>query len=126
MNRLLVLTLIASFGSGSVAFAGEDLVQSASRLVEEAGRTQATATPAAGSHAVPVIATQASTLLKRTAVSKEALLAQEQPVVSKSGLGKGKKALIYIGIGVGFAASAYTIDHHVLNVTPSSLGTRKD
>jgi hypothetical protein len=125
MNRLLVLTLIASFGSGSVAFAGEDLVQSASRLVEEAGRTRATATAAAGSHA-PMIATQASMLLKRIDASKEARFAQEQPVVSKSGMGKGKKTLIYLAIGVGFAASAYTIDRHDLNLTPSSLGTRKD
>ena len=32
----------------------------------------------------------------------------------------------HIGLAVGFAASAWTIDHHVLDVTPSSLGTRKD
>ena len=41
-------------------------------------------------------------------------------------MSRGKKALIYIGLGVGFAAGAYTIDHHVLNVTPSSLGKRLD
>jgi hypothetical protein len=127
MNRLLALTLIASFGSSSVAFAGEGLVQSASRLVEEAERTKATATPAAVSHATPMIATQASMLLNRIdGANKEAMLAQEQPVVSKSGLGKGKKTLIYVAIGVGFVASAYAIDRHDLNLTPSSLGTRKD
>jgi hypothetical protein len=125
MSRLLVLTLIASLGSSSVAFAGESLVQSASRAVAETGRTQMTATPPAASHA-PMIATQASTLLNRIDGSKKEALAQEQPVVSKSGLGKGKKMLIYAAIGVGFAASAYAIDRHDLNLTPSTLGTRKD
>ena len=41
-------------------------------------------------------------------------------------MGKGKKTLIYIGLAVGFAASVWTIDHKVLDVTPSSLGTRQD
>ena len=39
---------------------------------------------------------------------------------------KRTKMMIAIGLGVGFAAGAYTIDHHVLDVTPSSLGTRQD
>ena len=125
MNRLLVLTLIASFGSSSVAFAGEGMAQSASRVIEETARTQATARLAGGSP-TPMITTQASTLLSRIDGSKQAVFAQEQPVVSKSGLSKSKKTLIYVAIGVGFAASAYAIDRHVLNVTPSSLGTRKD
>ena len=46
--------------------------------------------------------------------------------LSKSGMKKSTKALIYIGIAVGFAASVWTIDHNVLDVTPSSLGTRQD
>jgi hypothetical protein len=124
MNRLLVLTLAASFASSSVAFAGEGLAQSASRVVEQTA-TQATTTLAVGSH-TPMIATQASKLLNRVDVSKEAALAQEQPVVSKSGMSKSKKMLIYAAIGVGFAASAYAIDRHDLNLTPSTLGTRKD
>jgi hypothetical protein len=122
MNRLLALTLIASFGSSSMAFAGEGLVQSASRLAQEAGRTQATA----ASVARLMIPTRASSLLNRVDVSKEAVLDQEQPVVSKSGMSKSKKTLIYVAIGVGFVASAYAIDRHDLNLTPSSLGTRKD
>ena len=125
MNRLLVLTLIASFGSSSVALAGEGLTQSASRAIQETARTPVTASSAVANHA-PVIATQASTLLKRTEASKEALFAQEQPVVSKSGMSKSKKMLIYVAIGAGFTASAFAIDRHDLNLTPSSLGTRKD
>src|SRR5262249_2907842 len=125
MNRLLVFTLIASFGSSSMAFAGEGLVQSASRLVEQAGRNPATATSAA-SHRAPMITSQASMFLNRNGAVSEAVLAQEQPVISKSGMGKGKKMVMYLAIGVGFAGSAYVIDHHVQNLTPSSLGTRKD
>src|SRR5215475_539500 len=109
MNRLLVLTLLASFGTSSVAFAGESLAQSASRAVAETGKTQMITTPAAASQ-TPMIATQASTLLKRTEASKEALFAQEQPVVSKSGMSKSKKMLIYAAVGAGFAASAFAID----------------
>ena len=125
MNRLLVFALIASFGRSSVAFAGEGLVQSASPLAVEAGRTQATA-PAARNNVTPTIAAQASSLLNRLDGSKQAVFAQEQPVVSKSGLSKSKKTLIYLAVGVGFAASAFVIDRHDLNLTPSSLGTRKD
>lgn len=125
MSRLLVLTLIASFGTTSVALAGEGLTQSASRAIQETGRTAVTATSASANH-TPLIATQASTLLKRTEASKDALFAQEQPVVSKSGMSRSKKMLIYVAIGVGFTASAYAIDRHDLNLTPSTLGTRKD
>jgi hypothetical protein len=34
--------------------------------------------------------------------------------------------MIYLAAGVGLAGAAWTIDHHVVDVTPSSLGTRKD
>ena len=46
--------------------------------------------------------------------------------LSKSGMKKSTKMMIYLGLAVGFAASVWTIDHNVLDVTPSSLGTRKD
>ena len=51
---------------------------------------------------------------------------QEQPILSKSGMKKSKKMMIYLAAGVGLAATAWTIDHKVVDVTPSSLGTRKD
>jgi hypothetical protein len=41
-------------------------------------------------------------------------------------MSRSKKLMIYAALAAGFVASAYEIDHHVLNVTPSSLGTRKD
>jgi hypothetical protein len=39
---------------------------------------------------------------------------------------KRTKILIFLAAGVGFGLAAYEIDHHVLNITPSTLGTRKD
>jgi hypothetical protein len=41
-------------------------------------------------------------------------------------MSKRMKAIIWLAAGVGFAATAYTIDHKVQDNTPSSLGTRKD
>jgi hypothetical protein len=36
------------------------------------------------------------------------------------------KVMIYLAAGVRLAAAAWTIDHKVVDVTLSSLGTRKD
>ena len=46
--------------------------------------------------------------------------------LSKSGMSKGKKALIYIGLAAVAVGGILTIDKNVLDVTPSSLGTRQD
>lgn len=127
MNRLVVLTLIASVGSGSLAFAGESLAQSGSRLIREAeAQAVATGTAAAtSSPASPIVASQAAAWVNRIGGVSPAAL-QGQPVLANSGLRKRTKVMIYLAAGVGFAATAYAIDHKVLNVTPSSLGTRKD
>jgi hypothetical protein len=34
--------------------------------------------------------------------------------------------MIFVAAAVGFAATAYAIDHKVQDVTPSTLGTRED
>lgn len=104
IRRLLVLTLMGSLGSGSLAFAGEGLLQSGVRIVRDAARVSTS----------------------RAAVRGEALQGQEQPVLATSGMSRKTKLLIYLASGVGFAVGAYEIDHHVLNITPSTLGTRKD
>ena len=54
------------------------------------------------------------------------LQSQEAPALANSGMRRRTKILLYVAAGVAFAASAYSIDHHVVDVTPSSLGTRKD
>jgi hypothetical protein len=124
MRRLMVFVVVASVGSGSAAFAGETIMQSASRIVQQASEP-ADRLATVEHRASSVGASRPDRGLNLTAPSA-ALLAQEQPVLSKSGMKKRTKAMIFLGIGVGFAASAYVIDHHVVNVTPSSLGTRKD
>jgi hypothetical protein len=121
-RRLLALTLAASLGAGSTMFAEGNLLESASRAVQAMEREQ-------GMIPAPNV---------RTTVASEPLAArldparrgaqqgEGNPVVSKSRLGKGTKALIYLAIGVGFGVSAFEIDRHVLDVTPSHLGTRQD
>jgi len=114
MNRLLVFALVASVSQASVAFAGDSILTSGSRHVQElavSGQAPAPTSADAVSAAKPAVA---------------AYQAPSGGNLSKSGMSKGKKAMIYIGLAVGFAASAWVIDHHVLDVTPSSLGTRQD
>ena len=123
-SRLLVLSLIASVGSGSIAFAEGGRLESGSRIVQEIGRVQG---PLAAASTRMIVASQVATLVNRIDPARsEAREGQEQPALSKSGMSKRTKIMIYVAAGVGFAATAYTIDHKVLNVTPSTLGTRKD
>ena len=119
MNRLVVFALVASIGQASAAFAGDSILTSGTRHVQELAVAAPASTPSSD------LLTLAATAVP---VVKPAVSAYQGSAgnLSKSGMSKGKKALIYIGLGVGFAAGAYTIDHHVLNVTPSSLGKRLD
>lgn len=118
MNRLLVFAVVASLSQASVAFAGETMLASGTRHVQELATSQSLLS---SREAAP--ATVSAPAVKPAAAAYQAPSGGN---LSKSGMSKGKKALLYIGLGVGFAASAYVIDHHVLNVTPSSLGTRQD
>jgi hypothetical protein len=123
-SRLLVLTLIASVGSGSLAFAEEGLLESGSRIVQEAGRARSLS---AAANTRTIVASQVATPVNRLDPARsEAREGQDQPVLSKTGMRKRTKIMLYLAAGAGFAATAYTIDHKVLNVTPSTLGTRKD
>jgi hypothetical protein len=120
MNRLLVFALVASIGNASAAFAEESLLTSGARHVQQIAATDsaASATPAA-----TLPAGAALTLGKKTS---PAFQAQPAGTLSKSGMGKGTKAMIYLGLAAGFIGSVYAIDHGVKDITPSSLGTRKD
>ena len=109
VRRLVVLTLIGSLGGSSFAFAGESLLQSGLRIAGEAGRESAGKTEA-----------------RLAPARAEALQGQGEPAVVNSPMRKRTKILIYLAAGVGFGLAAYEIDHHVLNITPSTLGTRKD
>ena len=123
-SRALVLTLIASVLSGSIAFAEEGRPESGSRIVQDIGRAQG---PLAAASTRMIVPSQVAALMKRIDPARsEAREGQEPTALSKSGMRKRTKIMIYLAAGVGFGATAYTIDHKVLNVTPSSLGTRKD
>ncbi|SRR6266849_10268840 len=108
MRRCLVFVLVLWLGNTSAAF-GETLLASATRLAREAARAQA-----------PLQTT--SVAAPRSTLAMQ----QEAPALATSGMSRRTKVLIWLAAGVGFAATAYTIDHKVRDDTPSSLGTRKD
>ena len=120
MNRFLVLALVASLGNASAVFAGESILTSGTRHAQQL----AVADDASASTATTVAAPAGATVTvgKKATPSFQA----EGGTLSKSGMGKGKKTLIYVGLAVAFAATVWTIDHNVLDITPSSLGTRQD
>ena len=107
MSRVLVFGLIAALGHASVASAGETLLTSATRIVQDLARTTAPAASAG-----------------RADESRSAQLTQ--PGIASTGLKKRTKIAIALGIAAGFAAVALTIDRSVENTTPSTLGTRQD
>jgi len=119
MKRLLVFALVATIANASAVFAGESILTSGARHVQQLAVADASSvntpatTPAPSGVAVPT---------QQKAPSYQ----QEGGTLSKSGMSKSKKLMIYSAIAVGFVASVWAIDHHVLDVTPSSLGTRQD
>ena len=118
MKRLLVFALVATIANASAVFAGESILTSGARHVQQlavadASSVSTATTPAPSGVAIPT---------QQKAPSYQ----QEGGTLSKSGMSKSKKLMIYSAIAVGFVASVWAIDHHVLDVTPSSLGTRQD
>jgi hypothetical protein len=113
MNRLVVFALLVSLGHASVAIAGETLLQSATRVTRQLeGRQE------------PPVRNAAETKRARTGFALEA--AQGEPRLASSGMRKRTKILIAVAAAVGFAGTAYVIDRKVVDVTPSTLGTRVD
>jgi hypothetical protein len=127
MTRFLVLALVASVGHASVAFAGDSLLTSGARHIQQIARGQAADAPTGVTAAAPLVAAPIPAGMA-VAIAKPAASAfQEAPgTLARSGMRKRTKILIALGLGLGFAASAWTIDHKVLDITPSSLGTRED
>jgi hypothetical protein len=111
MRRSLACALVLWLGNTSTALAGETLLASATRLAREAARVQAPSqtTSVAAPHGTFALAQQG-----------------QQPTLATSGASKRTKVIVWLAAGVGFAATAYVIDHKVRDDTPSSLGTRKD
>ena len=103
MKQMIALALVGLLGSASGAFAEGALLSSATRHAAEMGRTEA-----------------------RKPVAAAATQGQTGPTLESSGMRKRTKILIALAASVGFVATVYAIDHHVLDVTPSTLGTRQD
>ena len=101
--RLVVLTGVVASWQVSPVMA-ESLMQSATRLAQQAGRQ------------APLPA-QAD--LRRST-------AAEQAAPAESGMSRRKRVLLAVVGLVGVAAGMYAIDHGVVDNTPSSKGTRKD
>jgi hypothetical protein len=112
MKRVLVITLAATLASSSVSFAESSLLASGSRAVKQ--------------QVAQKDAPKSKPALSVSAAQQGQPAPGSQPGLTSSGMGKGKKIMIALAAGIGFAAAVYTIDHNVLDVTPSSLGTRQD
>jgi hypothetical protein len=122
MSRLVALTVVMTLGTSPVTFAGEGLMESASRAVNQQVVNGA-AQPSAGRG---IAVTNDS--VKRAGVWAAPTFAEQQSgqALSKNGMRRRTKVMIYLAAGVGLASAAWAIDHQVLDVTPSSLGTRRD
>jgi hypothetical protein len=127
MSRLLVFALVFALAGETPALAAETLLQSATRVAEAAARAEASPSNAVQTKGDRAAAAERNAEGRTGRLSRGRLQAEQtQPGLEVSGLRKRTKILIGIGAAVGFAAVAYTIDHHVVNNTPSTLGTRKD
>jgi hypothetical protein len=122
MSRLVALTMVMTLGISPVTFAGEGLMESASRAVSQQVENAATRPSATGAVA------ETKDSARRTSGWTAPTFAAQQggQVLSKSGMRRRTKVMIYLAAGVGLASAAWAIDHQVLDVTPSSLGTRRD
>jgi len=122
MVRLVALTVVMSLGISPMTYAGEGLLESAARIVRQEvagplGRAATTNRTSGTGSARPATGQSAP---------RFAALQGQTEVLSKSGMRTRTKVMIYLAAGVGLAAAAWQIDHHVLDVTPSSLGSRRD
>src|SRR5262249_31688528 len=123
MSRLVALTVAFSLSTSSFTFAGEGLMQSGVQIVQQQVTQDARPAPAARRS---LVANDSATSKSGFSASNAAALQEGPAVLSKSGMSKRTKIMIYLAAGVGLAGTAWAIDHKVLDVTPSSLGTRRD
>jgi tartrate dehydratase beta subunit/fumarate hydratase class I family protein len=127
MNRSIAFALVITLVQSSIAFAGESLIASATRVVRETTAQPASQPNVESRAGFPVVTVAARTGVRESAPKAE-VLAQTQGggTVSQGGMGKRTKWMIYAGAIAAFVGTAYAIDHSVKDVTPSSLGTRED
>lgn len=120
MKRLLVLALLVSVGNTSLVFAEESLLKSGVRHVQQLSRSETTSTTATKT---PIFGAPIVTVGKTPA---PALMQDGPKTLQSSGIGKGMKWMIVAGATAALLGTWYAIDHGVEDVTPSTLGTRRD
>ena len=129
MSRLLVFVLVASLGNASVAFAGDTLLTSATRMVQDLAHSQSASMSAVRANerrSTDLAVGSYAAAWVTHAVPDAPQAQQSQPGLASSGLKKRTKVAIAFGVAAGFAAVAFAIGRNVENTTPSTLGTRQD
>jgi hypothetical protein len=112
MSRAVAFAVVLSLAGTTPAWAGETLLQSATRVAQALARTDTRA----ARDAVDARQSRGRVQAAQT----------QQPGLESAGLRKRTKIMIAIGSAAAFAAIAYSIDRNDVNNTPSTLGTRKD
>ena len=107
MRRYCAIGVILVFGHAALAGAGETIIGAGSRYARALG-------------GAPEVALQSN------AAAAPLRAAGQAATLESSSLKRRSKLLIGFGAGIAFAAAVWKIDHSVLDVTPSSLGTRQD
>jgi hypothetical protein len=118
MTRLVVLTLAASMGLATPAFAADSVLATATRLIHEAAKESGpSGMRGQGTPAPPSSAARAA--------RGGGLKTQDQaPGLIAGGMGTGKKIVIGVAIAAAVAGVIYAIDQGVEDNTPSSRGLR--
>lgn len=116
MKQALALALAMTIGQSSVAWAGESLLTSATRIAREAVAHERVA-------AREVAVTSGATVVSRR---PKAAAQPQAGVLGSDGMSRRGKLLIGLAAVAGFVGTVWAIDRGVEDNTPSSLGTRQD
>lgn len=115
MIRWIVTAVIVSLISPSVASAGESLLSSATKIVQEAVRKDLSAAK-----------DWSGLTVARPTASGQTVAGQEGHLLMNPKLSRRTKWLLGLGLAAGFVGSVYAIAGNSENITPSSRGTRTD
>src|SRR5215831_13365832 len=102
MRRVVALTVAISLSASSIWFAGEGVMQSGVRIVQQ----QATQNAGSASTVVRSKATNAPDKSNGFSAAGAAAMQEGPAVLSKSGLSKRTKVMIYLAAGIGLAGTA--------------------
>ncbi|MGH9383345.1 MAG: hypothetical protein ACRD2N_03500 [Vicinamibacterales bacterium] len=126
MTRVLAVALAFSLGDTATALAAGGLLEAASRIARQHVQFQAGPVPTPSPARIAQLPARAQPPWKvRGDDVRRARDASQGPSgLASSGMSKGRKFAIAIGLVAGFAGIVYVVDHAVEDSTPSSLGER--